>query len=155
MIYLCWTPARNSAFCTGQYLISVQFNIGNIIIELNFCCQSDQAYIIFINSEAFQIRTGLRLWQYRLSSFQAGYTKLERFLPKNQHNQRKLLNFENWVNEEVSKGAKVWLSKSIFYVKNHRNLSQFFFPLKNTNLGAHFFVIGIFWQHHFLNHFTF
>ena len=27
-----------------------------------------------------------------------GDTKLERFLPKNQHTQRKLLNFENWVN---------------------------------------------------------
>ena len=26
----------------------------------------------------------------------------ERFLPKNQHTQRKLLNFENWVNGEVS-----------------------------------------------------
>ena len=25
------------------------------------------------------------LWQYGLLSFQAGYTKLERFLPKNQH----------------------------------------------------------------------
>ena len=25
------------------------------------------------------------LWQYGLSSFQAGGTKLERFLPKNQH----------------------------------------------------------------------
>ena len=33
----------------------------------------------------------------RVSSFQAGYTKVERFLPKNQHTQRKLLNFENWV----------------------------------------------------------
>ena len=32
-----------------------------------------------------------------------GGTKLERFLPKNQHTQRKLLNFENWVNGEVSK----------------------------------------------------
>ena len=30
-------------------------------------------------------------------------TKLERFLPKNQYTQRKLLNFENWVNWEVSK----------------------------------------------------
>ena len=30
-------------------------------------------------------------------------TKLERFLPKNQHTQRKLLNFENWVSGEVSK----------------------------------------------------
>ena len=30
-------------------------------------------------------------------------TKYERFLPKNQQTQRKLLNFENWVNGEVSK----------------------------------------------------
>ena len=33
----------------------------------------------------------------------SGVTNLERFLPKNQLNQRKLLNFENWVNVEVSK----------------------------------------------------
>ena len=35
--------------------------------------------------------------------FKRGGIKLERFLPKNQHTQRKLLNFENWVNGEVSK----------------------------------------------------
>ena len=29
--------------------------------------------------------------------FKWGGTKLERFLPKNQHTQRKLLNFENWI----------------------------------------------------------
>ena len=38
--------------------------------------------------------------------FKWGGTKLERFLPKNQHTRRKLLNFENWVNGEVSKSAK-------------------------------------------------
>ena len=32
-------------------------------------------------------------------------TKLERFLPKNQHTQRKILNVENWVNGEVSKNG--------------------------------------------------
>ena len=37
----------------------------------------------------------------------SGGTKLEWFLPKNQHAQRKLLNFENWVNREVSKSAKI------------------------------------------------
>ena len=37
------------------------------------------------------------LWQYGLWSFQTGGTKLGRVLPKNQHAQRKLLNFENWV----------------------------------------------------------
>ena len=34
------------------------------------------------------------LLQYGLWSFQTGYTKLERFLHKTQHTQRKLLNFE-------------------------------------------------------------
>ena len=33
------------------------------------------------------------IWQYELWSFQMGGTKLERFLPKNQLTQRKLLNF--------------------------------------------------------------
>ena len=40
------------------------------------------------------------IWQYRLWSFQTGGTKLETFLPKNQHTQRKFLNFENWTNGE-------------------------------------------------------
>ena len=83
------------------------------------------------------------VWQYGLWSFQAGDTKLERFLPKNQHTQRKWLNFEFWINGELSKSAKIWLSKSIFYVKNHPNLSQFF-SLKNTNLGAHFLLMIFF-----------
>ena len=47
------------------------------------------------------------LWQYGLSSFQAGDAKLKRFLPKNQHAERKLLNFENWINGKVSKSAKI------------------------------------------------
>ena len=38
----------------------------------------------------------------RVVEFSNGGTKLERFLPKNQHTQRKLLNFENWVNGEHS-----------------------------------------------------
>ena len=32
-----------------------------------------------------------------------GDKKLERFLPKNQHIQRKLLNFEFWINGKLSK----------------------------------------------------
>ena len=40
------------------------------------------------------------VWQYGLWSFQTGYTKLKRFLHKNQHAQRKLLNFENWTSGE-------------------------------------------------------
>ena len=33
----------------------------------------------------------------------AGGTKFERFLPKNQQTQRKLLKIDNWVNGELSK----------------------------------------------------
>ena len=62
------------------------------------------------------------LWQYGVLRFQAGGSKLKRFLPENQHTQRKLLNYENWCNGEVSKSAKIWLPKSIFYVKNHRTI---------------------------------
>ena len=46
--------------------------------------------------------------------FKRGGTKLKRYLPKNQHTQRKFLNFENWCNGEVSKSAKIGLSRSIF-----------------------------------------
>ena len=35
--------------------------------------------------------------------FSSGGTNLERFLPKNQDTQKKFLNFEDWVNGEVSK----------------------------------------------------
>ena len=58
-----------------------------------------------------------------------GY-KIRKILPENQHTKRKLLNFEFWINGELSKSA-------IFHVKKHPNLSHFF-SLKNTNLGAHF-----------------
>ena len=37
------------------------------------------------------LRTGL------VVDFSNGGIELERFLPKNQHPQRKLLNFENWI----------------------------------------------------------
>ena len=35
--------------------------------------------------------------------FSSGGTKLERFLPKNQNIQRKLLSFEHWCSSELSK----------------------------------------------------
>ena len=46
----------------------------------------------------------------RVVDFSNGGMKLERFLPKNQHAQRKLLNFENWANGAVSK-IKHYFSK--------------------------------------------
>ena len=46
----------------------------------------------------FMIHTGIKGMAIRLWSFQTGGTKLERFLHKNQHTQKKLLNLENWIN---------------------------------------------------------
>ena len=83
------------------------------------------------------------LWQHRLWSFKSGDTQLERFLPKNQHTQRKLWNFENWCSGEVSKSLKICFSKSIYYVKNHQNLSQFFF-IEYYQFRSIFFVFDIF-----------
>ena len=89
----------------------------------------------------------LTLWQYGLWSFQTGGTKLERFLPKNQHTQRKLLNFENWVNGEVSKSAKspnlLTFKVNFLYQKLSESFS-IFFSLKNINLGAHFLLLTFF-----------
>jgi hypothetical protein len=55
------------------------------------------------------------LWQYGLWSFQTGGTKLERFLHKNQHTQRKLLNFENSTSGGHQKLVKVRVFKADYF----------------------------------------
>ena len=55
------------------------------------------------------------LWQYGLSSFQAGGIKLRIFLPTNQHTQRKCFNIENWSLSSLQKPELIIL---ISHVKN-------------------------------------
>jgi hypothetical protein len=50
------------------------------------------------------------LWVVEFSS---GGTKLERFLTKIHHTQRKLLNFKNWVNGYLSKIGHYFSNKGI------------------------------------------
>jgi hypothetical protein len=45
-----------------------------------------------------------------------GGTKLERFLPENQHTQRKLLNFENWISGGLRSFKKSEFKKSIIFI---------------------------------------
>jgi hypothetical protein len=91
-----------------------------------------------------------RLWQYESWSFQTRGTTLKRFLPKNQHSQRKLLNFENWVNGQVSKSAKKCQKVPKFNFHSQFSMSKIirifliFFSLKNINLGAHFLLLTFF-----------
>ena len=47
----------------------------------------------------------------RVVDFSNGGYKIRQVLPKNQLTQRKLLNFENWVNGEVSKALAVKSTK--------------------------------------------
>ena len=71
----------------------------------------------------------VNIWQYGLWSFQTGDTKLERFLPKNQHTQRKLLNFENWISGSLRGFQKLEFLKSnifIFSVKKYHKLISSF-----------------------------
>ena len=85
---------------------------GLSIIEKRCIFKDDFARIIYIVDNTYWLflkypqtkgsvnhaRHLLSIRQYGLWSFQTEGTKLERFLPKNQHTQRKLLNFENWIN---------------------------------------------------------
>jgi hypothetical protein len=79
------------------------------------------------------------VWQYGLWSFQTGGTKLERFLPKNQHAQRKLLNFENW--SKSAKSPNLLTFKVNFLYQKLSESFSIFFSLKNINLGAHFLLL--------------
>jgi hypothetical protein len=77
-----------------------------------------------------------------LSSFQAGDTKLERFLPKDHLTQRKLLNFENWCNGGCQKVPKFDF-QSQFSISKIIGLFLFFF-LEEYQFRSTFFVIEIF-----------
>ena len=73
--------------------------------------ESDPLYD-YGNSGCWLFKRGVQNWKYFC-------IKIDR--------KKKLLNFENWCNGEVSKSALIWLSKSMFYDENHQNLSHFFF----------------------------
>ena len=59
------------------------------------------------HNQLFGVTRVWPLWQYGFWSCQTGDTQLKIFLPKNQHAQRKLMNFEFWINGELSKSAKI------------------------------------------------
>ena len=78
-----------------QVLISfmLQFNLNIIHVAKNQDSGTQRPKLIS------DMKMGVcRVWQYGFWIFQAGVTKLERFFHKNQHTQRKLLNFEFWIN---------------------------------------------------------
>ena len=81
--------------------------------------------------------------------FNWGIQNQKDFWPENQHTQRKLLNFENWVNGEVSKVPKFDFQSQFCMSKIIRIFLNFFL-LKNINLGAHFLLLTFFDNINFL-----
>jgi hypothetical protein len=78
---------------------NMQEKLENMIWSCNQACKT----LMYIRPNAHMYL----LWCYGLSNFQAEGMKLEIFLPKIQQPQRKLLNFENWCDGEVSKSALI------------------------------------------------
>ena len=62
----------------------------------------------------------------RVVEFSNGGYKIRKILPENQHTQMKLLNFENWVNGEVSKIGHHFTKGHIFCTE-----------IKILNSGSH------------------
>ena len=71
---------------------------GSGLFEIKYLCHW-QTVCVSANSR-LNITWLCKVWHYRLWSFKTRDTKLERFLHKNPHTQRKLLNFEIWTNGE-------------------------------------------------------
>jgi hypothetical protein len=69
----------------GQEM-DVMAHLGDL--DTTIVCLNHQFLVIIFSLYYYYI-----LWQYGLWSFQMRYIKLERFLPQNQHTQRKFLNF--------------------------------------------------------------
>ena len=72
------------------------------IMQVGGCAFRDAQKLVrfYIKKEVHEIQPTLLQYR-RLWSFQMGDTKLERVFPKDQHTQRKLLNFEFWINSEL------------------------------------------------------
>ena len=77
----------------------------------------------------------------RIVEFSCGGYKIRNIFAEESTYSKEIIEIENWINGEVSKRAKIWLSKSILYVKNNPKISDFSFKLKNMNLGAHFWLL--------------
>ena len=100
---------NGASFDTPRVPRGVQVSDEKNIFDFSLCAK----YACIV-----KIKANFVLWQYELSSFQAGDIKWERCLPKNQHTQSKSLNFENWCSGELSKIGHHFKNEVIKHVNN-------------------------------------
>ena len=117
------------------------------------CSANKSTNLPFPSSPHWDPRTTLTFMAIWVVKFSKEGYKIRK-LNKNQHTLRKLLNFENWFDGEVSKRAKIWHSKSVFYVKNYGNLPLFYLVIEEYQFRStflwNFLIISIFKSLHFL-----
>ena len=122
----------------------MQPRLSNVFFIIVIICPFSDTYIILKFGVTFKIMCHKMnevlylLWQYGLWSFQKGDTKLEKKLPKNQHTQRKLLNFEFWIIGELSQMPKfdfqsqfsmskiIQIFLNFFFIEEYQFRSTFF-----------------------------
>ena len=80
--------------CQADFLLQKKNHDWNMNTQTN---EKGSLSLIWLFEKIISVFWMWWIWQYGLWSFQTGSTKLERFLPKNQHTQRKWFNFENWI----------------------------------------------------------
>ena len=96
--YLTTEPLFIEAFTKWSFLSKIDMFECREAIYGRLCLKVVASVLAFIIQIALLVSMAIRVVE-----FQAGGTKLERILPKNQHTQ----NFANWVNAQVSKSAKI------------------------------------------------
>ena len=79
-----------------------QVGISSVYIHIHF--RNCSAELVNCKKSLFFLKTAdMTIMVVRVVEFSSRGYKLERFLSKNQHIQRKFLNFENWCSGELSK----------------------------------------------------
>ena len=96
---------------------------------------------------SFENASSLHIMALRVVGFLSWGYKIRNIFPKNQHTQRKLLYFENWVNGGGVKKCKITKPldfQSQFSISKIVRIFLNFFSLKNINLGAHLLLFTFF-----------
>ena len=127
--YLIWQPRRT--FC---FLLVDGYRISDVTSQAR---RLKGKKLLLVHGTAGMYHSSatnpnmLTLWQYGLWSFQTIFT------------QRKLLNFEFWINSLLSKSAKICLQSNFLCQKSSESFSFFFFEeyqLRRKFLLSKFFA---------------
>ena len=114
--WACFATSYEMRFCLGYFCHAQNWisQISDFFLKESHPLKGIVSSLLIMSNMAIQV-----------VEFSSGGIKLERFLPKNQHAQRKFLNFKHWCDGELSKSAKIWLSK--YFIEEYQILQFLIF----------------------------